>query len=271
MTFSETDTVIYSYRHMLQLIAKGNPDTIVLLGNKIKDYLYLSDTARQLVENHSDFIGAEGIFKSFVGYANAQLRRLELAEIGRLSERKELVRDKKKSILDNAVYNMRTKYPTIKGNNLSMTFEIPEDDEKVTIKDLNCADVNVDDFFDMARDIKNITSSFGQKGKRNEKKTDFKLNKHCMHTIRGMLMGIECLETGRVVTYREKDLPLLLSILNGDFMNSDGKMRSEFYELVEDCRMKADYAYKNSVLPAEPDSYKVADMMYAFMMDDLKR
>lgn len=271
ISFAETDTVVYSYRQMLRLIAKGNPDTIVLLGNNINDYLFLSNTARQLIENHTDFIGAKGIFNSFVGYANAQLRRLELAEIGRLAERKELIKDKKLSILDNAVYNMRTKYPTISGNNLNIEFEIPSDENsKILIKKMDCSEINIDDFFDVARDIKNITSSFGKKGKRNEKKSDFKLNKHCMHTIRVMLMGIECLETGRVVTYRERDLPLLLDILNGIYMDGEGKMRPEFYDLLNEIRKRADYAYEHTVLPLEPDPYKVSEMMYAFILDAMK-
>jgi len=271
VSFSETDTVIYSYRQMLRLVAKGNPDTIVLLGNNINDYLYISDTARQLIENHTDFIGAKGIFNSFVGYANAQLRRLELAEIGRLAERKEFVKNKKLSILNNAIYNMQTKYPTISGDNLNIEFEIPSDESsKILIKKMDCSEININDFFDVARDIKNITSSFGKKGKRNEKKSDFKLNKHCMHTIRVMLMGIECLETGRVVTYREKDLPLLLDILKGTYIDNEGKMRSEFYDMLNEIRKRADYAYEHTVLQLEPDSYKVSEMMYAFILDAMK-
>lgn len=271
ISFSETDTVIYSYRQMLRLIAKGNPDAIVLLGNDINDYLYLSDTARQMIENHTDFIGAKGIYNSFIGYANAQLRRLELAEIGRLAERRELVKDKKLSILNNAVYNMRTKYPTINGDNLNIEFEVPSDEnEKVKIKKMGCTEINVDDFFDVARDMKNITNSFGKKGKRNDKKTDFQLNKHCMQTVRVMLMGSECLETGRVVTNREKNLPLLKEILNGKYMDNEGKMRPEFYELVDEVRKQADYAYNHTVLPLEPDVYKISELMYAFILDAMK-
>ena len=91
-----------------------------------------------------------------------------------------------------------------------------------------------------------------------------------MHTIRVMLMGIECLETGRVVTYRERDLPLLLDILNGIYMDSEGKMRPEFYELLNEIRKRADYAYEHTVLPLEPDPYKVSEMMYAFILDAMK-
>lgn len=144
----------------------------------------------------------------------------------------------------------------------------PED--KITVKDLSVRDITMDDLFDAVKDLKNITKSFGSAGKRNTKKTDFKLNKHCMHLIRGMLMGIEILQTGVVKTYRKNDLPLLRSILNGDYMK-DGHITPEFYELVEKLRKEAEYAYKNTVLQQEPDKNKVSDMLEMFLMVDLQR
>ena len=270
--FSETDTTIHSYRKMLRLMAKGNPDILAFVGQDLDQYLYLSDLGKELVLHHSDFIGANGVYNSFIGYANAQMRRLELSEIGRLTNKKKLVKKIKENILKNAAFNMHTKYSTLEMENLNINFTVPEtDEEKVMINELYLKNVNIDDFFDIAKDFKNIINSFGKKGKRNEKKTDFKLNKHCMHTVRSILMGIEVLETGIVHTNREKDLPLLLSILNGEYMKEDGKMREEFYELVEDLRKKANYAYKNSVLPPEPDIKKVSDMMTEFVLYDLKR
>lgn len=270
--FSETDTTIHSYKKMLRLITVGNPDILAIIGQDLDQYLYLSDLGKELVLNHSDFIGANGVYRNFIGYSNDQMRRLELAEIGRLAEKKELVKDIKESILKNAAFKMHVKYNTLELENLSINFNVPEsEDEKVMINELILKDVNIDDFFDIAKDFKNIVNSFGKKGKRNTKKSDFKLNKHCMHTVRGILMGIEVLETGKVVTNRAKDLPLLWDILNGKYMYDDGKMRPEFYELVDDLRLKANYAYKNSVLPPEPDINRVSDMMTEFVLHDLKR
>jgi len=267
--FSETDTVIHSYKKMMSLLAKGNPDTVVLVGIDPDMYLYLSDPGRELVEKHSDFLGATGLYNSFIGYANAQLRRLELAEMGRLEGNNKLVKEKKERILSDATFNFHTKYTTITNDNLNVSFVVPEDiNEKVIINSMTCSNINIDDYFDVARDLKNIVSSFGTRGKR-EKKTDLKLNKHCMHTVRGMLMGIETLETGKVITCREKDLPLLKSVLAGDYMDKEGRMRPEFYELIEKLRKKADYAYKNTVLPLTPDMNKVSDMLVEFIKADL--
>ena len=270
--FSETDTVMYSYKKAFAMLMKGNPDALALIGQDPGDYLYLSELGRQLVEDHTMFLGAKAVYDSFIGYSDSQMKRLQLAELGQLEGNKRLIREKKESILGNAIYNMHTKYGTVQANGIKATFQVPEEPgEKIQITDFSCQNVSMDDFFDVAKDLKNITSSFGKKGKRNEKKSDFKLNKHCMHTVRGILTGIECLETGKVQIYRQNDLPLLKSILNGDFMGSDVRMLPEFYELVEDLRRAALYAYEHTVLPQEPDTKRLADLMSEFVLEDLKK
>lgn len=271
-SFSETDTTIYSYRKLIRMLSKGNPDTLGIVGQDIDKYFVLSDLGKELIEKHSDFIGADGVYSSFIGYANAQMRRLELAELGRLTNKKELAKEIKTNILTNAMFNMHTKYQSVETDNMNIKFKVPNDfNEDIILESVSAKNISMNDFFDVAKDFKHIVSSFGDKGKRNTKKTDFKLNKHCMHTVRGMLMGIECLETGRVRTYREKDLPLLKSILNGEWMLENGKMKQEFYELIEKLRKEALYAYKNTVLPRVPDEKKVSDMMTEFVLYDLKK
>lgn len=272
--FSETDTEIYSYKKFLGFMLDGNPSILALLGQEEDDYLYLSDLGKELVTNYDGLILARAVYNSFVGYSNSQLRRLELAQLGRLDEYgnvidNKIIKEKKISILDNAVYNFDSHYPTISKDNFSAEFDIVDD--KVFIKHLEVSDISMVDFFDTARDLKNITSSFGTSGKRNKKKSLFKLNKHCMHLIRGLLMGVELLETGKIVTYRKKDLPLLLAILHGEYMNEDGSLNSAFYDILNESRIKADYAFKNTVLPFEPDVEKLTDFHYRFTMDSLNR
>lgn len=270
-TFSETDTVIYSYKKFFTMLAKGNPDAIGIVGNAPEDYIFLSKEGKELVDHHTDLLGARNLYNNFIGYANAQLRRLELAELGRLIDKKEIIKEKKMSILDNATINMQNKYGTVQKDNLRVDFLVPESsDDKVIVKDFQCQNLSIDDFFDVAKDFKHIVDSFGKAGKRNTKKNDFKLNKHCMHLVRGMLMGIETLETGKVRTYRENDLPFLKDILNGCYMDDNGKVVPEFYKLVETLRKKADYAFRNTVLPIETDLSKVADMMEIFLSADLR-
>lgn len=263
--FVETDTEIFSILNFLHLISRGNPSILCLLGNNLEDYLYLSKQGKMLVEDYSGLFTAKSVYDSFVGYANSRLKVLELAELGKLNEYGDVVGSvtldsKKVEILNNATSLFGSKYET--ATDVFANYEIRED--KVYLSDFRAKDISMVDFFNIARDLKTISSNFGQKGKRNTKKTDFKLNKHCMHLVRGLLMGIELLETGKIVTYRKNDLELLHSILQGEFMGASGMMRPEFYSLVDDLKKKADYAYKNSVLPSEVNMDKMTEYAYMF-------
>ena len=271
--FDKTDTTVYSYLKFLQLILKGNPSILCILGNDLDDYLYLSEEGKELVTNYSGLVLAKPVYDSFVGYSIGMLKRLELYELSKLNECTDTtnnikIADKKVDILNNHINIAPSRYDTLLDNNIQARFEIK--DEETYVKDFHVKDISMIDFFDIVKELKNVSNSFGTKGKRNKKKTDFKLNKHCMHLVRGLLMGIELLETGKIVTYRKNDLELLHSILNGDYMESTGRMRTEFYDLVDDLRAKASYAFNNTVLVQEVDREKLEYFYRMFLNSSLK-
>ena len=73
-----TDTVIYSFNKMINLLLSCNPNTIELLGLSPDNYLYLNDIGQMLLDNKRLFLSKRAI-QSFGGYADAQLRRLQNA------------------------------------------------------------------------------------------------------------------------------------------------------------------------------------------------
>lgn len=72
---NKTDTVIYSFKKVVNFLASCNPNVIELLGLLPEHYLYLSEEGKELLENKSMFLSQRAV-KSFGGYANQQLRRL---------------------------------------------------------------------------------------------------------------------------------------------------------------------------------------------------
>ena len=72
----DTDTTVYSFNKILQLLKSNNPNTIEILGCKPEHYLYLSDVGRELLNNRKMFLSKICI-NSFAGYASSQLRRME--------------------------------------------------------------------------------------------------------------------------------------------------------------------------------------------------
>ena len=116
----------------------------------------------------------------------------------------------------------------------------------------------------MINDFANIVSTYDKMGQRNKKAIEHnKINKHMMHLIRLYLMAIDILEQEEIITYREKDLELLLSVLHGDYMDDNSQPTPEFEELVDSLAQKMAYAAKNTSLPLYPDAKQVRDLKYA--------
>ena len=64
-----------------------------------------------------------------------------------------------------------------------------------------------------------------------------------------------------IITYREKDHDLLMRIRGGEFLNSDGTYRQEFFDMVSDLEKRLDYAKKNTSLPDAPDQKQVEEFV----------
>jgi len=72
----EWDIVVYEARKAIRLLAQGNPNVLSILW--LPENLYISHTAagRLLTTNRDAFVGRH-VYGSFVGYATAQLRKME--------------------------------------------------------------------------------------------------------------------------------------------------------------------------------------------------
>lgn len=113
------------------------------------------------------------------------------------------------------------------------------------------------DYTDMWGTMRTVVRDYDKIGKRNKKKDDNHLNKHAMHLIRLFMMAIDILEKGEIRTHRTDDLPLLLAIRRGEYMQEDGTFSSSFYEMLEEYERKLDEAATKTVLPDNPDMEQV--------------
>ena len=113
------------------------------------------------------------------------------------------------------------------------------------------------DYSQLFGTLRSVVTDYEKIGKRNRKKDDNHLNKHAMHLIRLFLMAIDILEKRQIRTWRGENLPLLLKIRNGGFMQSNGTFAPEFYELLEEYERKLEEAAKATKLPDHPDQKRV--------------
>jgi hypothetical protein len=74
-------------------------------------------------------------------------------------------------------------------------------------------------------------------------------------------MALDIFEQEKIITYRENDLELLMSVRNGKYMNEDGTYEQEFFDMVDDYEKRLDYAAKNTSLPAHPNMKRIEEFI----------
>lgn len=260
---SDTDTTVFAFNKLVRLLYGCNPNVIEVLGCKREHYLILTPLGQQLIDNRKLFLSQRAAY-TFGGYAFSQLRRLENA-----IARDKLAQPQKevhvKNSIDKVVRNFNNEGRTSPvGYTLSLDGAVHDDFETETFIDMSLTHYPVRDLKALVNDINNVIRDYeNDLHGRNRKKDDLHLNKHAMHLIRLYLMCIDILEQEEIITYREKDHGLLMSIRRGDYQHEDGTFDSSFFDLVKELSDKMDYAKANTSLPHSPNMKKIEE----FVMD----
>lgn len=258
----ETDTTIYSFNKMISLLSNTNPNTIELLGLKPEHYLYIHPIGQELLDNSHLFLSKRAIH-SFGGYANQQLYRLNQKAAHKLSQ-SELETHILKT-LENMKHDFSTTYSPFPEDSINLYIDKatqPDYDTEIYM-DIKLHHYPLRDYKSMWSELHNTVKAYSKLGKRNTHAIEHgKIAKHMTHLIRLYMMCIDILEKEQIITYRlEHDL--LMSIRNGNYLDSNNQPTSEFYELVNEYEKRLDYAKLNTSLPENPN-YKAIN---EFVMD----
>jgi predicted nucleotidyltransferase len=257
-----TDTTIYSIRKIISLLSSCNPNTIEMLGLKPEHYLYLSSIGQELLDNKKLFLSKRAKY-SFGGYAFAQLRRLD-NKAARTIEQAEREQHILNSITS-ATYAWPDTYKCFnEGEGIKLYLDKSEQEamDKEIFMDIQLTHYPLRDYKNMWSDMKNIVSDYAKIGHRNQNAIERgKLGKHMMHLVRLYLMCIDILEKEEINTYRENDIPFLMDIRNGKFLDSSSQPLPEFYEMVKEYEQRLEYAVENTSLPEKPDYNKINEFL----------
>ena len=253
----ETDTVIYGFNKLVRLLLECNPNTCEMLGLDEDQYLIKSKLGQELIDNSGLFLSKRAI-KSFGGYADSQLRRLQNAiardTLPQSDREKHIFKSVKNALND---FNRRYSGDHQKGIRLYIDkSDNPELDTEIFV-DADYKHYPLRDYTDLWGAMRTVVRDYDKIGKRNKKKDDNHLNKHAMHLIRLFMMAIDILEKGEIRTHRVDDLPTLLAIRQGEYMLPDGTFSPEFYKILEEYERRLDEAAEKTVLPDNPDMEKV--------------
>lgn len=252
-----TDTTIYSFNKMLTLLTKLNPNTCELLGLEEWQYLKLHPIARELLDNKKMFLSKLCIH-TFGNYAGSQLRRMENKAarlVGQAQNEAYILKS-----ISNAKYDFKNRYYPHNDSDVELYIDkaVQEGYDSEIFMNVNLQHYPLRDWAGMWNEMKAIVSSYNKIGKRNEKAMNKdKLGKHMGHLLRLYMMCIDILEKEEIITYRESEHDLLMSIRNGDYLDENRQPKSEFYDLLNEYEKRFEYAKKNTSLPEVPNYEKI--------------
>lgn len=248
-----TDTTVYSFNKLIKLLLSANPNTIEILGCKPEHYLHVSRAGRLLLDNRRIFLSQRAAH-AFGGYANQQLRRLENKTVREASQQQNELHILR--TIEHAMSQLKQHYADFDGGMLKIYADKSTREEYSTemFMDVTLKHYPLRDYASLWADMQSIVRSYESVGKRNANALSHgKINKHMMHLVRLHYMCFDILERGEIVTCREKEHDLLMSIRRGDFLDESGAPTAEFYELVDELERRMEYAAANTSLPEQPD------------------
>lgn len=257
---TNTDTTIYSFNKLLNLLVMANPNTIEILGCKPEHYLYLTEAGKLLLDNSHLFL-SKRVIQSFGGYATAQFRRLDnksVREIGQAEREQHILNS-----INNAKYVFPERYFNYPEDSINLYLDkaIQDGFDKEIFMDINLKHFPLRDYVGMWNEMSNIVREYGKIGKRNNHAIlHDKLGKHMMHLVRLYLMANDILTKEQIITYREKDRDFLLSIRNGAFLDDNNQPTSDFFDMVNEYEHQLKYAAENTSLPDLPDMDKINEL-----------
>lgn len=253
----KTDTTIYSFNKMIELLTKMNPNTCEILGLQDWQYLYLHPIGKELLENRKMFLSKICIH-TFGGYAGSQLRRMENKAarlVGQAQNEAYILKS-----INNAKYDFKNRYYPHNDSDVKLYIDtaVQEGYDSKIFMDVCLKHYPLRDWAGMWNEMKAIVSSYNKIGKRNEKAISHdKLGKHMAHLIRLYMMCIDILEKEEIITYRTDEHDLLMSIRNGEFLDENRQLTAEFYDLLNEYEKRFDYAKNNTSLPDVPDHKRI--------------
>lgn len=260
ITNEATDTTIYSINRIFALLSDCNPNVIEILGLRPSEYIRVHTLGQKIIDNKHIFLSKKCI-NTFGGYATQQLYRLRQKTLSALTE--EEYNNHIAKVISNMHDHLYERY-----GDLADSVKIYNTETGLRA-DVNVSNVPVDEYYGINNEITSVIKEYNKSSKRNEHAIAHnKINKHAMHLLRLYMMAIDILERQEIITYRENEHDLLMSIRNGEMSNESG-MTDEFWKLLEEYEKKFDIAKANTKLPDKPNYEDINSLLYRLTDDGI--
>ncbi len=291
-----TDTYLYVLEKIVGLLSKCNPNTIEILGCRPEHYAMVSECGQKLLDSRELFL-SKLAYGSFAGYARAQFQRLKNA-IGKDGETNVFKCISLADSLERIQRHLSETYPGYKRESVKMFITdrdgnvitvngvpadaydvgvlfndtvtevtvggkpVPDEEVQLSFK-INFDMIPANDFSGVCNEINSCVKEFNKHlGHRNHKKDVYHLNKHAMHLVRLYLMAEDILLRGEIITYREKEHDLLMSIKQGEYYNKEKNcLSTAFFDMVNSLDKRLIEANEKSRLPESPDLERINELL----------
>ena len=243
-----SDTVIYGLKKFTSLLAKGNPNTLELLGVEEESVVLMTEQGKMIRDNAELFL-SKHIINTFGNYALAQLRRLQNA-LCRDSYTDQMQQQHLQEVLSAQMNHFNRVYTELPDG----AIHIYNDEENLKF-DIALNNYPLKDFVGIYSELASIVKSYSQINHRNRKKSEQALYKHGMHLIRLLITGTDILDGKGIITKRSSEQELLMDIRGGR-LSFD-----EIIALAEEYKKDFERAGSTTKLPEDPDFRGINQLM----------
>ena len=261
----ETDTTIYELNKYIFLLAKMNPNTVEFCGSIDRNALFIHPYFKKMIMDNIKLFMSKQAFNSFAGYSNSQLSRL-FNKLGRNEEKiqqQNILRS-----IDNASKHLKERYNI----DVKEIFPVGKQDglyilgrNDNTNFDLIFNNVTKENAQSFLNELACIFKDYNKLGKRNKSAiAGDKLGKHFMHLIRLTYMAYDLLVNQEIITYREKEHDLLMSIRNNEnkeWLTDDNHITEKGENFINERMKVLENARDISKLPDRIDQNKIDNII----------
>ncbi|MBM7572318.1 DNA polymerase beta superfamily protein [Aquibacillus albus] len=251
-TFHDPDIEFHSLKKAINLLNGQNPTVLETLFVPDRFIIKQSSEGKKLREHRHLFL-SQNCFYSFGGYAKDQLMRIKNG-IDKAEKKDKDIH--LKHVLEQMLFQMKQKYPSLKSGIFQVKDVFRDDYEKQQVNfDIRFDNISLTEINGIVSELSTTYRNYNKKISHQSKKSEAKLFKHAMHLFRLLLMGIEVLKTGELNVYREKDRDFLLNIRNKKYE------WDELFAMADDLFLQLEEAKRTSILPEKTDAEKI-DQFY---------
>jgi predicted nucleotidyltransferase len=196
--------------------------------------------------------------ESFIQYELQQVYKLKQHTAG-LKDQSELEQHILNT-MNNMILHFGERYTPYPKDSINLYIDKSDNPDYNTeiFMDLHLTHYPLRDWRGMWSEMNSTVKSYNKIGKRNKHAIiRGKLGKHQYNTLRLPLMCCDLLEKKQIITFRENEHDLLMSMKHGEWLDERGMPIPDFFKLADELNDKVKKLAEKSTLPDEPDFERI--------------